>query len=116
LTHKQPLPPLRQQNLDFSEPLTEPTADGTADEYEQPTEAESQTGDDGEQPTKKAKKDKGKMRAAIKDAGKEMVHEEERLATDKNELKGKNMIVDGNNEADHGTSNRSTRFVFPFSS
>jgi hypothetical protein len=70
-----------------------------------------QTGDDGEQPKKKAKKDKGKTRAAIKTVGKEMVHEEERWTT--------KMIGDGkrgNNEADHGTGNRSTGFVFPFSS
>ena len=109
------------RNPDFSEPLTEPSADGIADEYEQPTEAESQTEDDGEQPTKKAKKDKGKTRAAIKAVGKEMVHEEERLVTDKNEFEGKNMIVDrdskhGNIEADHGTGNRFSGFVFPFSS
>ena len=57
------------------------------------------------------------MRVAIKDARKEIVHEEEELATSKN----KNMIVDidgvdGNNEAasDHG-SNCSTRFVFSLS-
>jgi hypothetical protein len=102
------------RNLDFSKSLTEPSADCNVDEYEPPTEAELQTGDDGEQPMKKAKKDKGKTRAAIKAVGKEMVHEEERSATDK----GKKMIVDygkrGNNEADHGTGNRSTGFVFPF--
>ena len=101
------------RNPDFSEPLTEPGAD----EYEQPTEAESQTGDDEEQPKKKAKKDKGTTRVAIKAAGEEMVHEEERLATDKNELKGKNVGgKHGNKEADHGTSNHSTGFVFPFPS
>ena len=59
---------------------------------------------------KKVKKDKGKMRVAMKAVGKEMIHEEEQLVTDKNKLKGKNMTVDcngkhGNNKADHGTGN-----------
>ena len=57
-----------------------------------------------------SQRDKGKTRVAIKTVGKEMVHKEERWTT--------KMIGDGkrgNNEADHGTGNCSTGFVFPFS-
>jgi hypothetical protein len=103
-------------NDNFSEPLTEQTGgDSAADEYEQPTEREGtdiEATDIDEKesapPKKKAKQAKGKAREAIKAAGRETMDEVARgQPVDGTSARGKR-------EADHGTSNRKTGFVFPF--
>jgi hypothetical protein len=104
--------PLDNSAPDFSEPVTEQT--GTEDEYQQPTERETDTDIEFEEdlaPPKKKKKVKGQVREAIKAAGKEITVREEGMP------KGKQPVdARVNREAGHGTSSHAIGLVFPFSS